>query len=153
MRGPARRASRNLHGICYPSQKRIILWLLDTSKTDDIAYIWLHELAHTTHGNRKLYAAGHGRKGQKQADAVAGRVTGIPCHDVTWHYQGWQLEPTFLIYPTKVKAVVALKQRRSPFGKPRIDGWSFRLSPESKRGKWRLECKYNKAKDQRVTPG
>ena len=145
-----RRASRNLHGLCYPSQKRVILWLLNTSKTNDIAYIWLHELAHTTNRNRKLYAAGHGQKGQRQADTVAERVSGVMRQDVTWQKQDWQLEPTFLIYPTKARAAEALKQRKHPSGKPRIDGWIFRLSPKSKRGKWRLEHKYSKAKDQRL---
>ena len=145
-----RRASRNLHGLCYPASKRIILWLLYTSRTDDIAYVWLHELAHTTNQNHKLYAAGHGQKGQRQADAVAERVTGITYQDIIWHKEDWHLEPTFLIYPTKAKAVEALEQRRYPFGKPRTDGFAYRLSPKSKRGKWRLAHKYSKTKDQRL---
>ena len=145
-----RRASRNLHGICYPTQKKIILWLLNTSKTSDIAHLWLHELAHTTKRNWKLYAGGHGVKAQRQADTVAERVSGVTRQDVTWQKQDWQLEPTFLIYPTKAEALMAVDNRRYPLGKPRTDGWTFRLSPKSKRGKWRLEKKYNKAKDQRL---
>ena len=109
-----RRASRHLHGICYPTQKRIILWLLNTSKTSDIAHIWVHELAHTTSKNKKLYAAGHGQKGQRQADVVAERVTGVRHQDVTWHNNNWRTQ-TFPKYLTKKTALSDKENNRSCF--------------------------------------
>ena len=146
-----RRASRNLHGLCYPDRKGIILWLLNTSNTDDISHIWLHELAHTTRRNRKLYAAGHGQKGQKQADMVAERVTGITRDAVTWHSQEWRLEPPGFSYQTKAEALKALTRRRNPFGKPDSRNM-YRLWPKSRRGNWRIERKTKKLNLNRIHP-
>ena len=136
-----RRGSRHLHGICNPTQKRIILWLLNTSKTDDIAFLWLHELAHTTPRNRKLYACEHPSKAQEQASNVATRVTGITEAELEWHSRDWRLEPTYMSKTTKKEALAALHYRRFSNGKRRTDNKLFQLSPKSKRGKWRLEYK------------
>lgn len=99
-----RRASRNLHGICYPYHKRIILWLLNTSKTDDIAFIWLHELAHISPRNKKLWLGGHAKKAQDHADDVATRVLGITHTDVVWTGNEWKTA-RFPKYPTRKSAL------------------------------------------------
>ena len=109
-----RRASRNLHGVCYPSSKKIILWLLNTSKTDDISFIWLHELTHTTPRNRKLYASGHGIKAQRQADIIATKVLGITKEDVAWRNTNWRTR-TFPKYPTKKSALMDKENNRACF--------------------------------------
>ena len=105
-----KRANRHLHGICYPWDKRITLWLLNTSKSQDISFIWLHELAHTTPWNRKLYASGHGSKAQKQADSVATRVLDVAAHEVNWHSKDWRTR-RFPRYPTRKLALTDLNNR------------------------------------------
>lgn len=145
-----RRGTRNLHGLCSPYERIITLWLLDSSKTNDIGFVWLHELAHLTPRNRKLYALGHPLKGQHHADKLAEKVLGITKNDLTWRTQDWKLEPVYANYPTKAKVLQALKQRKYPCNESRTDGWKYRLSSKSKRGCYRLEMKYNKNKDDRL---
>jgi len=105
-----RQGTRNLHGICYPHSKKIVLWLLRDSKTKDIAFIWLHELTHTTKRNQRLYATGHGIRAQKQADAVAERITEYTKSDIKWR-NGWRTW-RFPACPTKVSAKRLLKETR-----------------------------------------
>jgi len=105
-----RRGSRNLHGLCYPYEKRIILWILNTSKTQDISWIWLHELAHITSKNRKLYASGHGIKAQRQADALAIKITGINCEELQWRANTWRTK-TWPKYPSRKLALTDKNNR------------------------------------------
>ena len=109
-----RRASRNLHGICYPYPRKIILWLLDTSKTDAISFIWLHELAHITPENRKLYAGGHSIKAQRQADSVATKILGITQENIVWQNNNWRTK-TFPKYPTRKSALANKENNRDCF--------------------------------------
>lgn len=135
-----RRAIRNLNGICYPATKKIILWLLNDSKTKDISYLWLHELEHTTPKNRRLYSAGHARRAQIQANNLATKISQVDVNEIKWRNNDWRLEQR--VYPTKAKALMALQGRLNPFGLSRTDGWHFRISEKSKRDKWQLEMKY-----------
>ena len=109
-----RRASRNLHGLCNPYSKRITLWLLGTSKTDDISFIWLHELAHIIPRNKRLYASGHGVKAQRQANNVATKVLGITSKDLHWAENNWRTR-TFPKYPTKKSALADKMNNRDCF--------------------------------------
>ena len=133
-----RRGSRNLHGCCFQYERRIILWLLNSNKTQDISFIWLHELAHLTNRNMKLGASGHGIKAQRQADAVAAKVLGITSKDLKWHENKWRLFSKWWHYNTKAEAQKKLRfYRDSVWGENK----SIRLSAKSKRGCWRLEYK------------
>ena len=105
-----RRGSRNLHGVCYPYGSKIILWLLNSSKTDDIAHIWIHELAHTTPRNKRLFASGHGVKAQRQADTIAEKITGVARKDVTWRSRDWTTR-TWPKYRTKKSALTDCNNR------------------------------------------
>jgi len=116
-----RRGPRNLHGVCYQYEKRIILWLLDSSKTDDIGFIWLHELAHLTPRNMRLGASGHGIKAQRQADAVAEKVLGITHKDLKWREKSWRTRG----YPRSPTRKTALAHHPDPEGK--YPAWQFRL--------------------------
>lgn len=116
-----RRGSRNLHGVCYPYQKKIILWLLNSSKTDDIAYIWIHELTHTTKRNTRLYAGGHGIRAQRQADSVAEKVSRVAKTDVRWQDNNWRTR-TGSLYHTKKSALTDPHNNRDCF-----PDWKWRL--------------------------
>ncbi|MCJ7828378.1 MAG: hypothetical protein MUP81_01390 [Dehalococcoidia bacterium] len=126
-----RRGSRNLHGVCYPYERLIILWLLNSSKTDDISFIWLHELTHLTPRNKKLWAGGHGVKAQRQADAVAEKVLGITSEDLQWHENTWRTN-RFPKYPTKKLALTDPHNNRDCF--PNLKWRLIRIRHEGK--KW-----------------
>jgi len=124
-----RRGSRNLHGVCYQYEKRIILWLLNSSKTQDISFIWLHELAHLTPRNMKLGASGHSIKAQRQADAVAEKILGITHKDLKWHEKSWRTRQ-HPKYPTKKLALA-----NHPDPEDKYPAWRFRLIKTRHEGK------------------
>ena len=131
-----RRARRAIHGLCFPGTRKILMWLFPYTKSQDIAFIWVHELQHLTPKNRRLWAARHRSKAQKDASAKALKVTGTTMNEVSWYKQGWILGPKWWTYSTKVEALKGLRMRQE--GMPNK---SFRLSPKSKRGCWRIERK------------
>lgn len=79
-----KKAREHIHGVCYLFEWRIILWLHPDTKPQDIAYIWIHELQHTTPNNRRLFINGHGVRAQKDAYRKAECVVGIARSDVQW---------------------------------------------------------------------
>lgn len=131
-----RRASRNLHGLCFPHSREIVLWLLNTSKTQDISFIWVHELAHLTPRNRKLWAGGHGIKAQDHADSIATKVLGITAKDLKWDENNWR--PYGSLYKTKA---IALKE---PNNRDCYPDWQWRLVKVGIRIKkgWRWQWKH-----------
>lgn len=152
---------RHVHGWCDTDRRLITLYLLRESTTSTISFLWVHELAHLTPHNKTLYRHGHSRKGQAHADAMAARVTGGKHEDMKWHKeQGWRKLRYRPAYPTKALARQELQklrypynlltsdQRYSPDGK-RKDGFSFRISPKSRRGHYWLEEKYIARNDKR----
>ena len=137
-----RRGTRYLHGIAYPYSRKIILYLLAKSKTQDIGFLWLHELTHLTKRNRKLYALGHGRKAQAQAEMVATKVLGVNQDEIKWHNNAWHTRqhPAF---QTNKSALNAAREYRQKY-----TAWHWRVArvKSDREYPYRLQWKYNSSK-------
>mgnify|MGYP001587804034 CR=1 FL=1 len=79
-----RTARQCIHGLCIPDHRAIFLWLFPETKSQDMAFIWVHELQHLAPKNRRLYALGYACKGQINANKKAEQVVGIKLSNITW---------------------------------------------------------------------
>lgn len=76
-----------LRGVNYIDDKIIKIWVMPESNDNELGFLFLHELAHSTDHNKKMWHCNNKKDrhaAQEDADKVAQNVLGINEEDLCW---------------------------------------------------------------------
>jgi hypothetical protein len=98
----------------------IVLGLLKKNTAQDIAWVWVHELAHTTKDNIKFRSF---NKREITADKLAQRITRADWLDIHWLPKGQRLLEPGYVYKTRKEALAVGEYVKKTLGVSVVIGW------------------------------